>query len=158
MNLGKIWCLWEKTEGTELSKDRMRKQTLSAVASASDVPALPMAQQRGTRFDSSHHLSPHNRYSEWEAWHSGSQRVLLLFAPYALHSADSCTFWRIKATKSVTCIKEGLAPSREINGSQALLQQEGSMNTETRIEFIMVLSLNISEKPVPYTYADVLLL
>lgn len=42
-----------------------------------------------------------------------------------------------------------------------MLQQKGIMNravTETRTEFSMVLFLNISERPVLYTYADVLLL
>lgn len=128
MNAGKTSCLWEKAEGTEFSKEWQGKQILSAPASVSDVPPLP--QQKGTRFDS----LPSFVTSQQVPWVGGmtlwKQRVLLLLVLYtsALHSADSYTFCRIRATKSVTCINGGIAPSREIDGSYPLLQQEGSMN------------------------------
>lgn len=44
--------VWEKAEGTEYSKEWVEKQILTAPPSVSDIPALPMAQQKGTKFDS----------------------------------------------------------------------------------------------------------
>lgn len=160
MNAGKTSCLWEKAEGTEFSKEWQGKQILSAPASVSDVPPLP--QQKGTRFDS----LPSFVTSQQVPWVGGmtlwKQRVLLLLVLYtsALHSADSYTFCRIRATKSVTCINGGIAPSREIDGSIASAggKHERWAIIETRQEFGMVLFLNVSERPVLYIYADVFLL